>query len=881
MSEKSSRKLAAIMFTDIAGYTALMGRNEKRAMELVDLNRKIHRQHLDEFEGRLLKEMGDGMLVSFDSVSAAVRCAVAIIESTKSENDLNVSVGIHLGEVNFSGNDVYGDGVNIASRIEAMAKPNSIMFSEKVWDELQNQSDIKAKLIGTFQLKNDRRPRNIYAVDKEGIFLPHPKEIQVEKAKIIKKEFSKRRALMIYAAIAIGIILVLAYFLRQETIHKREKLWAETIALPMIQEYLDAYVFPGQSDKGWKTMEIASKAREILPGNTIIEEYFTNRTRKLYLSSQPAGSQVYMRPYDGDTSWRYLGISPLHSIVPNGISQVKLVLAGYEPFSDLIFQSSLFVDSIQFELNSQSPEGMVYIPQSATTYIAEAAASSLRLVGLESSPYMEITDFYMDKYEVTNKQYQVFVDAGGYSNAEFWNFPYEEKTGSVDFQQAMTRFIDKTGRSGPATWEGGIYPEGTDDLPVTGISWFEAAAYANFTGKSLPSIYHWDRAALTWGSNEIIKTANLNSRRLKPVGISLNRFGVYDLAGNAREWCTNPAGNELLYILGGGWNDFAYGFNDAYAQSPFDRSVSNGFRCIKQVNEKKDDPIFSVQLDIPNRDYYSEPKISEETFHTYLTQFQYDKTKLEEVIDSVIESDEWIRQRIEFNAAYGNERMAAYVFIPKKGTPPYQTVIYYPGSEAIHTTSSKDLKPPSYLINSGRAFVYPILKSTYERRDELISDNPDESVFWKEHIIMWVKDFMRTIDYLETRQDIDHEKIAYFGGSWGGSMGAIVPAVEKRFKISILLVAGLNNQRSLPEVDQFHYLPRITIPTLMLNGKYDFFFPYETAQKPFFDFLGTPEGDKKLILYEGSHSVPRLELIKELLGWLDQYFGKQQMRESN
>jgi dienelactone hydrolase len=190
------------------------------------------------------------------------------------------------------------------------------------------------------------------------------------------------------------------------------------------------------------------------------------------------------------------------------------------------------------------------------------------------------------------------------------------------------------------------------------------------------------------------------------------------------------------------------------------------------------------------------------------------------------------------------------------------------------------MKPHAYIINSGRAIVYPILKSTYERRDELISDYPDESVFWKEHIIMWVKDFMRTIDYLETRKDIDVDKIAYYGSSWGGAMGAIVPAVEKRFKISMLLVAGLLQQRSLPEVEQYHYLPRNTIPTLMLNGKYDFFFPYESSQKPFFELLGTPEKDKKLLLYEGSHSVPRLELIKEVLGWMDQYFGKQEMKDT-
>ena len=104
-------------------------------------------------------------------------------------------------------------------------------------------------------------------------------------------------------------------------------------------------------------------------------------------------------------------------------------------------------------------------------------------------------------------------------------------------------------------------------------------------------------------------------------------------------------------------------------------------------------------------------------------------------------------------------------------------------------------------------------------------------------------------------------------------MGSIVPAVEKRLKVNILIVAGLNMQKSLPEVDQIQYLPRISIPTLMLNGKYDFFFPYESSQKPFFKLLGTPEKDKKLIISEGSHSYPRVEMIKEVLSWLDNYLG--------
>lgn len=104
-------------------------------------------------------------------------------------------------------------------------------------------------------------------------------------------------------------------------------------------------------------------------------------------------------------------------------------------------------------------------------------------------------------------------------------------------------------------------------------------------------------------------------------------------------------------------------------------------------------------------------------------------------------------------------------------------------------------------------------------------------------------------------------------------MGAIMPAVERRIKASVLLVAGLLFQRSLPEVEPVNFLPRVKTPVLMLNGKYDFFFPYETSQLPFYTLLGTPEEDKEIFLNEGGHSVPGTQVVKETLAWLDKYLG--------
>jgi dienelactone hydrolase len=220
--------------------------------------------------------------------------------------------------------------------------------------------------------------------------------------------------------------------------------------------------------------------------------------------------------------------------------------------------------------------------------------------------------------------------------------------------------------------------------------------------------------------------------------------------------------------------------------------------------------------------------------------------------------------------------MIAYLFLPRNSKPPYQTVLYFPGSGALTTRSSDSLQPgprADFILKSGRALMFPLYKSTFERGDNMVSDYPEETNSWKDHIVMWGKDVRRSIDYLETRKDVDTGKIAYFGASWGGAMGAIMPAIEPRIKVVTLLVAGLGYQRSFPEVEPVNYLPHIKVPVLMLNGKYDFFFPYETSQRPFFELLGTPKEQKKIFVYEGGHTVPRTEMVKEMLAWLDQYLG--------
>jgi dienelactone hydrolase len=280
-------------------------------------------------------------------------------------------------------------------------------------------------------------------------------------------------------------------------------------------------------------------------------------------------------------------------------------------------------------------------------------------------------------------------------------------------------------------------------------------------------------------------------------------------------------------------------------------------------------------IELPFRDFLAESPVPDDVFELYLRQFTYDKSPLDPIIEEELEGPDYLRQEITFDAAYGGERMMAYLYLPTTGSPPYQTVVLFPGSGAIHRRSSEsiNLGRGDFVVKSGRAVLYPIYKGTYERGGELDSDYPEETALYKDHVIMWGKDLSRSIDYLETREDIDTDRLAYYGLSWGGAMGGIMPAVEKRFKANVLYVAGMNFQRALPEVDQINYVPRVTQPTLMLNGELDFFFPTETSQQPMFELLGTPKEHKRRLVYPGGHSVPRTEMIRETLAWLDRYLG--------
>jgi eukaryotic-like serine/threonine-protein kinase len=667
--------------------------------------------------------------------------------------------------------------------------------------------------------------------------------------------------------------------LREELHQIRD--WAREEAIPNLSRIIERIQSLDEGPEAWQAFAMAREIEKLAPDDPQLERLWPEFSRRISISSDPPGASVFISYYGNpDGEWIPLGATPLEGIrYPRGFTRLKLELPEYRATHDVLWVIEMAVFGAtdpkaalwhyQLMRPGEIPDEMELVP---------GGAFPLFMPGLDHLKTERMATFLIDRHPVTNREYKRFVDAGGYQSAGYWTHPFTMADRALTWEEAMARLTDAVGQPGPALWELGEYPPGEDSHPVVGISWFEAAAYAAWAGKELPSIFHWNRVAFAVASSQIIPLANFSNRGPVPVGTthSVNRFGAHDLAGNVREWTFNECNRPgERFILGGGWNDPEYAFTDAYAQSAFDRSATNGLRCIRAVEPEPNSSNLRRVIELPFRDFRKETPVSDEIFSFFLRQFSYDKIPLNAVIESEEQGPFGVRQLIRFSAGYGGEEMQAYLFLPLRGKPPLQTVILFPGSLAIHPPSvgPADFRRADFLLKSGRAVMLPIYKGTYQRGDDLKSDYPEETTFYKDHVVMWGKDLARSIDYLESREDFDSSKIAYYGLSWGGAMGAVMPAVEKRIKAAVLYVAGLNFQRALPEVDQINYVSRVTQPTLMLNGEHDFYFPVETSQQPMFELLGAPPEHRRRLTFPLGHSVPRIELVKETLAWLDRYLG--------
>jgi len=171
------RQLAAIMFADMTGYTAMMQEDEQRAKTLRDRQRYILENFIPSHNGKIIQYFGDGTLSIFDSAINAVESAIEIQNELQKEPKVQLRIGIHSGDIVYDNEGVYGDCVNLASRIEGLSVPGAVLISDKVYDEIKNQNKIKSTQLGKFNLKNVKRPVDVYAIANEGLIIPTPAQL--------------------------------------------------------------------------------------------------------------------------------------------------------------------------------------------------------------------------------------------------------------------------------------------------------------------------------------------------------------------------------------------------------------------------------------------------------------------------------------------------------------------------------------------------------------------------------------------------------------------------------------------------------------------------------------------------------------------------------
>ena len=319
-------------------------------------------------------------------------------------------------------------------------------------------------------------------------------------------------ALVLLAGLAVGV----RWYMRSSGVR-----WAETQAVPQAVQLMES----SQPLAALKLLHQAERYSPSSPELIRLKEDLV--TRPTAIETAPPGAEIYATDYADPNAadyshWEKLGLSPLNTdrLPRDGYFRIRAVKDGFEPVEAAVFSER--PSQLQLHTKEETPPGMVWIPLTP--------AEPVRTVNV-LLPVAQIPAVWMDRYEVTNRQFKEFVDAGGYQKREYWKQPFVKDGKDLTWEQAMAGFRDATGRPGPSTWEGS-YPDGKADFPVGGVSWYEAAAYAEFAGKSLPTVYHWYTAARLNINSQITAQSNFGGQASARAGSNLGvaRYGTYDMA---------------------------------------------------------------------------------------------------------------------------------------------------------------------------------------------------------------------------------------------------------------------------------------------------------------------------------------------------------------
>jgi hypothetical protein len=370
-------------------------------------------------------------------------------------------------------------------------------------------------------------------------------------------------------------------------------------------------------------------------------------------------------------------------------------------------------------------------------------------------------------------------------------------------------------------------------------------------------------------SPDITRQSNLDTGKIAAIGSyrDIGSSGAIDMGGNQREWTSNEGANGR-YTMGGSWEDEPYLLLQAVARTPWDRSPANGFRCAVYPEDSPPEAIHLAKLNTPKIDFRAIKPISDDVFDTLVRQGDYGDIPLEAAFESSnTDGRTWNTEFVSIAGVDGS-RLLLQLFLPKNPAETLPAVVFFPGLDSVMPTELNEslyMSLLDFIPKSGRALIIPHYRGLWENSDGSTMERLSSPAGGPRIIREWTQDFGRALEYVKTRSDIRDDP-AFMGLSLGTVIGNfIVPHYNDTLSCAVFSSGGFSTP------NQPMYAPRITLPTLMVNGDTDYIFPVEQTQLPLFDMLGTAPEHKKHVVFHGGHMPQTAELARETLECLDRY----------